>query len=139
MWSQHHRFLLLHDLCRSQLFSSTVLVGVVGVSGGSRSSCDLSTHYPQLYSWGLVNWIFAFPAVWTIDTFGRRNLLLFTFPNMAWSLLAAGLCFLIPETNSARVPLIAFFIFVFGGEWHKLPLSEYKYSDSFDISLLLTR
>jgi len=86
-----------------------------------------------LASWGfgLVNWLFAFPAVWvslntiqwtkahnssqTIDTFGRRNLLLFTFPNMAWSLLAAGFCFYIPDDNSARVPLIALFIFIFAG------------------------
>lgn len=44
---------------------------------------------------------------------GRRNLLLFTFPNMAWSLLAAGLCFLIQVDNGARVALIAFFVFLF--------------------------
>ena len=44
------------------------------------------------FGFGLINFIFAFPAIWTIDTFGRRALLLFTFPNMAWSLLAAGLC-----------------------------------------------
>ncbi|KJA15452.1 hypothetical protein HYPSUDRAFT_72047 [Hypholoma sublateritium FD-334 SS-4] len=68
-----------------------------------------------LASWGfgLINWLFAFPAVWTIDTFGRRNLLLFTFPNMAWTLLAAGFCFFIPASSSAKVPLIAFFIFLF--------------------------
>lgn len=68
-----------------------------------------------LASWGfgMVNWVFAFPAVWTIDTFGRRNLLLFTFPNMAWTLLAAGFSFLIPGTNDARVPCIALFIFIF--------------------------
>ncbi|KAF9446294.1 hypothetical protein P691DRAFT_776969 [Macrolepiota fuliginosa MF-IS2] len=68
-----------------------------------------------LASWGfgLVNWLFAFPAIWTIDTFGRRNLLLFTFPNMAWTLLAAGFCFFIPSTNPARVPLIALFVFLF--------------------------
>ncbi|KAJ3713394.1 hypothetical protein EV361DRAFT_936800 [Lentinula raphanica] len=65
------------------------------------------------FGFGLVNFVFAFPAVWTIDTFGRRNLLLFTFPNMAWTLLCAGLCFLIPSGNSARVPLIALFIFIF--------------------------
>ncbi|KAJ7594732.1 hypothetical protein C8J56DRAFT_927508 [Mycena floridula] len=65
------------------------------------------------FGFGLVNWLGAFPAVWTIDTFGRRNLLLFTFPNMAWSLLAAGLCFLIPEGSAARVPLIALFIYIF--------------------------
>ncbi|KAJ7887878.1 hypothetical protein B0H14DRAFT_2694867 [Mycena olivaceomarginata] len=70
-----------------------------------------STKSALLASWGfgLVNFTFAFPAVW----FGRRNLLLFTFPNMAWSLLAAGLCFLIPGGNSARIPLIALFIFIF--------------------------
>jgi MFS family permease len=51
-----------------------------------------------LSSWGfgLVNFVFAWPAIWTIDTFGRRSLLLFTFPQMAWSLLTAGLCNLIP-------------------------------------------
>lgn len=32
------------------------------------------------FGFGLVNFVFAFPAVWTIDTFGRRSLLLFTFP-----------------------------------------------------------
>lgn len=37
-----------------------------------------------LVSWGFgfVNFAFAWPAVYTIDTFGRRGLLLFTFPNM---------------------------------------------------------
>jgi len=66
------------------------------------------------WGFGLVNWTFAFPAVWTIDTFGRRNLLLFTFPNMAWTLLAAGFCFYIPESSQARLPLVALFIFLFG-------------------------
>ncbi|KAJ4000044.1 hypothetical protein F5050DRAFT_1804521 [Lentinula boryana] len=65
------------------------------------------------FGFGAVNFVFAFPAVWTIDTFGRRNLLLFTFPNMAWTLLAAGMCFFIPSDNAARVPLIALFIFIF--------------------------
>jgi len=65
------------------------------------------------FGFGLVNFVFAFPAVWTIDTFGRRGLLLFTFPNMAWTLLAAGFCFWIPEASGARLPLIALFVFVF--------------------------
>jgi len=29
---------------------------------------------------GVINFLFALPAFWTIDTFGRRNLLLATFP-----------------------------------------------------------
>ncbi|KAF2814572.1 putative MFS myo-inositol transporter [Mytilinidion resinicola] len=32
---------------------------------------------------GIINFIFAIPAVWTIDSFGRRSLLLATFPFMA--------------------------------------------------------
>jgi hypothetical protein len=36
------------------------------------------------WGFGLVTFIFTFPAVWTIDSFGRRSLLLLTFPNMAW-------------------------------------------------------
>ncbi|KAI1097793.1 hypothetical protein F4804DRAFT_151211 [Jackrogersella minutella] len=65
------------------------------------------------FGFGLVNWLFAFPAFWTIDTFGRRSLLLFTFPNMMWTLLAAGLCTLIPEGSMARTALVALFIFLF--------------------------
>ncbi|KAG8215121.1 MFS sugar transporter [Butyriboletus roseoflavus] len=42
---------------------------------------------------GALNWIFALPAVFTIDTYGRRNLLLFTFPCMAICLLITGFSF----------------------------------------------
>jgi sugar porter (SP) family MFS transporter len=68
-----------------------------------------------LASWGfgLVNFVFAWPAVWTIDTFGRRALLLFTFPNMCWTLLAAGFCFYIPTSSRAHLGMIAFFIYLF--------------------------
>lgn len=59
------------------------------------------------------NFVFAIPAVFLIDTYGRRNLLLSTFPNMAWTLLAAGLCFLIPESSPAHLGLIALFVFLF--------------------------
>jgi sugar porter (SP) family MFS transporter len=65
------------------------------------------------FGFGLINFIFAFPALWTIDTFGRRALLLFTFPNMAWTLLAAGLCALIPVDNKAHLGLVAVFIYIF--------------------------
>jgi sugar porter (SP) family MFS transporter len=68
-----------------------------------------------LASWGfgLINFIFAFPAIWTIDTFGRRSLLLFTFPQMAWTLLAAGLCTLIPGPGGVHLALVALFIYLF--------------------------
>jgi sugar porter (SP) family MFS transporter len=65
------------------------------------------------FGFGLVNFIFAFPAIWTIDTFGRRGLLLATFPNMFWTLLAAGMCYYIPKESPAHLGLIAFFIYLF--------------------------
>ncbi|KAF2227551.1 hypothetical protein BDZ85DRAFT_254492 [Elsinoe ampelina] len=89
-------------------YSSTVFVN----AGASTRNALIAS-----FGFGLVNFVFAWPAIWTIDTFGRRTLLLFTFPNMAWSLLAAGLCFLIPEdtpgSNPARLGLIAMFIYIF--------------------------
>ena len=67
------------------------------------------------FGFGMVNWLFAFPAFWTIDTFGRRSLLLFTFPQMFWTLLAAGLCTLIPESaGDVRTGLVCLFVFLFG-------------------------
>lgn len=66
------------------------------------------------FGFGLVNFTFAWPAIWTIDTFGRRSLLLFTFPNMAWSLLAAAFSFYIPEEKTAHLALIAMFVYIFG-------------------------
>ncbi|QSZ33018.1 hypothetical protein DSL72_002603 [Monilinia vaccinii-corymbosi] len=65
------------------------------------------------FGFGLINFIFAWPAVWTIDTFGRRTLLLFTFPQMFWTLLAAGLCFYIPASSDAHIGMVAFFIYLF--------------------------
>ncbi|OAA62003.1 General substrate transporter [Niveomyces insectorum RCEF 264] len=64
------------------------------------------------FGFGLVNWVFAFPAFWTIDTFGRRSLLLLTFPNMMWTLLTAGLCTLV-TAHEAKLALVALFVFMF--------------------------
>jgi len=43
---------------------------------------------------GIINFLLAVPAVYTIDTFGRRSLLLATFPFMALFHLVTGLGFL---------------------------------------------
>lgn len=77
-----------------------------------------ATQYQALlYSliFGAVNFVFAFPAFWTIDTFGRRSLLLFTFPQMTWTLLAAGLCTLISAdtAGNVRTALVALFVYLF--------------------------
>lgn len=65
---------------------------------------------------GLVNWIFAIPALYTIDTFGRRNLLLVTFPAMAICLLATGMAFFIPQDgpdDHRRVSVVAAAIYLY--------------------------
>lgn len=90
-------------------YSSTVFVE----AGASNLNALLAS-----WGFGLVNFVFAWPAIWTIDTFGRRSLLLFTFPQMAWSLLAAGMCFFIggqfnPNPPKAHLGLVALFIFIF--------------------------
>lgn len=85
-------------------YSSTVFAN----AGASVTTALLAS-----WGFGLVNFVFAWPAVWTIDTFGRRGLLLFTFPNMCWTLLAAGMCFYIPASSNAHLGMIAFFIYLF--------------------------
>jgi sugar porter (SP) family MFS transporter len=68
------------------------------------------------FGFGLVNFIFAWPAIWTIDTFGRRSLLIFTFPQMFWTLLGAGLCYLIDdgvENSTSRIAAVATFVYLF--------------------------
>jgi sugar porter (SP) family MFS transporter len=65
---------------------------------------------------GAVNWLFAIPAIYTIDTFGRRNLLLVGFPVMAVCLLITGFSFWIdvgvPESEG-RLAGVATGIFLF--------------------------
>lgn len=63
-------------------------------AGFSRSDALLTT-----MGTGITNWIFAIPAIFTIDTFGRRNLLLVTYPLMGICLLWGGFSFLIPAEN----------------------------------------
>lgn len=65
---------------------------------------------------GVINWLFAIPAIYTIDTFGRRNLLLTTFPLMSLFLFFTGFSFLIPEStmHTARIGCIALGIYLFG-------------------------
>ncbi|KAH9940403.1 MFS sugar transporter [Epithele typhae] len=65
------------------------------------------------WGFGMLNWVFAIPAVYTIDTFGRRNLLLVTFPLMSLFLLMTGFAFWIPEDSKARIAVVALGIYLF--------------------------
>lgn len=66
---------------------------------------------------GFVNFIGAFPAVWTMDTLGRRSLLLLTLPFMALTMFLAGLSFSIPKENAAHFGLLATLIYLFCAEY----------------------
>ncbi|KAL2884087.1 hypothetical protein SGCOL_000024 [Colletotrichum sp. CLE4] len=68
-----------------------------------------------LASWGygMAMFLFAIPALWTIDRWGRRALLLATFPNMCWAMLAAGMAFYIPQSSPAHLGVICLFIYLF--------------------------
>lgn len=61
---------------------------------------------------GIINFVFAFPAVWTIDTFGRRNLLLFTFPFMALFQFIMVIAVALPDGTPRRaLTIIGMYLF----------------------------
>jgi MFS family permease len=77
------------------------------------TSTDRQALFASL-GFGALNFVFAIPAVPAIDTFGRRSLLLSTFPGMAIFLFATGLCFLIDDGQmTLRLGLVATFIYIF--------------------------
>lgn len=51
---------------------------------------------------GILNFVFALPAFFTIDSFGRRNLLLVTFPFLSLFLFWTGFSFWIPKAASGQ-------------------------------------
>lgn len=61
---------------------------------------------------GALNWLFALPGFFTIDTFGRRTLLLVTFPLMCIFLLMVGMAFFIPAESKARLAVVALGIYL---------------------------
>lgn len=66
------------------------------------------------FGFGLINFVFAFPAFPMIDRFGRRYLLLRTFPWLSLFLLIAGFGFWIPKSSpDARLGVITMGIYVF--------------------------
>lgn len=123
--SGRNRFVELFTVPRNRraLVASTILMflqqycGVNSLayySSNIFSAANFSDINAILASWGfgMLNWVFAFPAVWTIDTFGRRNLLLTTFPLMAVFLLMIGFGFWIPE-GDGRLAVVTLGIYLF--------------------------
>lgn len=71
---------------------------------------DSGYSYPQALAFslgtGILNWVFALPAFLTIDTYGRRFLLLFTFPFLCITLLWTGFSFWLPTGSTAKTSMI---------------------------------
>lgn len=65
------------------------------------------------WGFGMVNFLFAIPTFYTIDTFGRRNLLLLTFPLMSLFLIWTGLGFLADEDSKVRIGIVASGVYIF--------------------------
>lgn len=82
------------------------------------SQAGFSTFTALLAScvFGFVNFLGAFPAVWTMDTLGRRSLLLWTLPSMAATLLVTGLSFKLPR-GDAQFSILAALIYLFCVEY----------------------
>ncbi|CUM56421.1 unnamed protein product [Debaryomyces tyrocola] len=64
------------------------------------------------WGFGMVNFIFAIPTFYTIDTFGRRNLLLLTFPLMSIFLLWTGFGFLASD-DQTKIGIVASGVYIF--------------------------
>jgi MFS family permease len=76
-------------LCKTDSSGAVNIIAFYSSTIFKQSGIDDYTALWASFGFGVINFIFAWPAVWTIDTFGRRALLLFTFPNMFWTLLGA--------------------------------------------------
>lgn len=64
------------------------------------------------FGFGAINWLFAIPAIHTIDRYGRRTLLLIGFPLMAFWLAFTGAVFYLPE-GQGKLAAIAIGIYFF--------------------------
>ncbi|KAH7348966.1 galactose-proton symport [Rhexocercosporidium sp. MPI-PUGE-AT-0058] len=76
---------------------------------------EKSTSKALWISWGIgaINVVCGLPALWLIDRVGRRVLLLFLAPHLAWTMLVAGSGYLIPEGSESHLPLITAFSSLF--------------------------
>lgn len=79
-------------------YSTTILLAVRGVSAVRALSASLG--------FGIINWVVAIPALWAIDSFGRRKLLLSTFPFMAACNAMIAIAFYLDNDNG-KVPGLA--------------------------------
>ncbi|GAA5825489.1 hypothetical protein JCM11251_007008 [Rhodosporidiobolus azoricus] len=64
------------------------------------------------FGYGAINWVFSYPAFFTIDHFGRRSLLLFTLPFLSLFMFVAGSGFWL-SSNDAQLAMVTTGIYIF--------------------------
>ena len=122
-----HRFIELFSIPRNrraavgsfivmfmQQFCGVNVIAYYSTQVFKEAGFDDTQAFLASFGFGAINFLFALPAVKTIDTFGRRNLLLTTFPLMSLFLLMTGFAFWIPESNKAHLGVVALGIYLFG-------------------------
>ncbi|KAI5480152.1 hypothetical protein MNV49_001813 [Pseudohyphozyma bogoriensis] len=85
-------------------YSSTIFAD----AGFSEQSALLAS-----FGFGLLNFVFAFPGVYTIDHWGRRKILLSTFPFLSLLLMVVAVAFYIPSDSKAHIAVIALGIYIY--------------------------
>ncbi|KAL2675649.1 hypothetical protein Neosp_011839 [[Neocosmospora] mangrovei] len=99
-----------------QQFCGVNVIAYYSTSIFQKASYSLSEALLVSMGGGIINFLFAIPAIYTIDTFGRRNLLLVTFPLMAACLFFTAGTFQIDAGNAysqARIGCITTGLYLF--------------------------
>ncbi|BGP56301.1 hypothetical protein JCM8202v2_003916 [Rhodotorula sphaerocarpa] len=89
------------------------------------------------FGYGLINWVFSYPAFFTIDTFGRRSLLLFTLPFLSLFMWIAGSGFWLPS-QKGQLAMVTTGVYLFAA-WYGPGLGPVPFTYSAEVFPLQTR
>lgn len=85
-------------------YGGTTLVGIAPGDVPDSDQVLAAMIYNLIF--GFVNFLFCLPAIYYIDTLGRRKILLYTIPGMAIGLMAAAVSY-----DRVKIEVVAFWIF----------------------------
>ncbi|KAI9736268.1 MAG: hypothetical protein M1834_001154 [Cirrosporium novae-zelandiae] len=127
IWNESHRFRELFTIRRNRraLIASLITMffqqfcGVNVLAYYSTYVLTNNAHWRRNQAlvasmgFGIINFLFALPAVWTIDSFGRRNLLLTTFPFMALFQALVAISFVFEKGSTTQTALLLVGMYLF--------------------------
>lgn len=85
-------------------YGGTTLVGITPGNVPDGGQILKAMVYNLIF--GSINFLFCLPAIYHIDTLGRRKILLYTIPGMAIGLMAAAVSY-----DQVTIEVVAFWIF----------------------------